>query len=146
MMLTILEKILYLREISLFRNLGGDELLAIAKITLDRNIPANDLLFLENTVGDELYIIVQGKVEIYTSPAGKDVRIAVMGKNEYFSEMSILDDTVRSASARTLTDCKFLILKKDFFKELVFEYPDIALEIIKVFSQRIRDNVKSKSF
>jgi len=60
--------------------------------------------------------------------------------------MALVDDIVRSATVRTEEESRFLVLHKQEFKEIVREYPQIALQICKALSGRIRklhDKVKT---
>ncbi|MBW1826547.1 MAG: cyclic nucleotide-binding domain-containing protein, partial [Deltaproteobacteria bacterium] len=58
---------------------------------------------------------------------------------DYFGEMALFEDAVRSVSIRIEEPSRFMVLNKQEFKELVREYPQIALEICKVLSGRIRN-------
>ncbi|HUU80805.1 MAG TPA: cyclic nucleotide-binding domain-containing protein, partial [Acidobacteriota bacterium] len=58
---------------------------------------------------------------------------------DYFGEMALFEDDVRSATIRTAEESHLLVLHKREFAEIVREYPQIALHICKVLSQRIRE-------
>ena len=98
------------------------------------------IIFNENVMGDVLYIIKKGSVQIYkVLGSGQEKTLAVLHEQAFFGEMSLLDDSPRSASARAMEDSTLLNVDKDSFKEVVNEYPEIAFEIFKVFSQRLRE-------
>ena len=83
--------------------------------------------------------MIRGEVSVIKD-IGKpnEIEIDRMRNGEYFGEMALFGDTVRSVSIRTEKPSDFMVLYKQEFKEIVREYPQIALEICKVLSSRIR--------
>jgi CRP-like cAMP-binding protein len=69
---------------------------------------------------------------------GNEESIDQMSSGSTFGEMALIDDAPRSATIRTMTPCRFLILHKQQFKETAMEFPRIALQICSVLSRRIR--------
>ena len=139
-MLSIMETILFLKRIPIFSNIHGEGLKRIADIAQEKVYEAGKVVFLENEMGDVLYIIKKGSVQIYkVLGSGDSKTLAVLHEQAFFGEMSLLDDAPRSASARAMEDSTLLAIDKESFKEVVNEYPEIAFEIFKVFSQRLRE-------
>lgn len=139
-MLSIMETILFLKRIPIFSNIHGEGLKRIADIAQEKVYEAGKVVFQENEMGDVLYIIKSGAVQIYkVLGSGQEKTLAVLHTQAFFGEMSLLDDSPRSASARAAQDSTLLAVDKESFKEVVNEYPEIAFEIFKVFSQRLRE-------
>ncbi len=137
-MLSIMETILFLKRIPIFCNIHGEGLKRIADIAQEKVFEAGKVIFLENEMGDVLYIIKKGAVQIYKVLAnGQEKTLATLREQAFFGEMAILDDAPRSASARAAEDSLLLAVDKESFKDVVNEYPEIAFEIFKVFSQRL---------
>ena len=65
-------------------------------------------------------------------------RFDELKEGEYFGEMALFEDVVRSASIRTERETRLLVLNKIEFKEIVREYPKIAMNICRILSERIR--------
>ena len=83
--------------------------------------------------------MIEGEVSVIKDLGEiNEVEIDRMTDGEYFGEMALFENTVRSASIRTEKPSAFMVLHKQEFKEIVREYPQIALEICKVLSGRIR--------
>jgi CRP-like cAMP-binding protein len=83
--------------------------------------------------------MIEGEVSVIKDLGEiNEVEIDRMTDGEYFGEMALFEDTVRSVSIRTEKPSAFMVLYKQEFKEIVREYPQIALEICKVLSGRIR--------
>jgi CRP-like cAMP-binding protein len=139
-MISIMETILFLKRIPLFSNIHGDGLKRIADISVEKVVEAGDMIFGEGEIGDVLYIIKKGSVKIFKKlETGEEKTLAVLKEQQYFGEMAILDDSTRSASARANEDSIILSVDKENFREVVKEFPEIAFEIFKVFSQRLRE-------
>ncbi len=135
-----METILFLKRIPIFSNIHGEGLKRIADIAQEKVFEADNVIFHENEMGDVLYIIKKGAVQIYKMlGSGQEKTLASLHEQAFFGEMSLLDDSPRSASARATQDSTLLAVDKDSFKEVVNEYPEIAFEIFKVFSQRLRE-------
>jgi CRP/FNR family transcriptional regulator, cyclic AMP receptor protein len=102
-------------------------------------IPSGETIFLESQPGDFLYAIVDGKVEIRK---GEKV-LALLGEGEIFGEMAMLDNSPRSASAIAQTDCKVVRVNQDRFLKLLIRTPFFAVEVMRVMSERLRQNIES---
>jgi CRP/FNR family cyclic AMP-dependent transcriptional regulator len=126
--------------------LAPETLRAIAATGVARSYPKNTILINEGDVGDSLYIVLSGRVKVYSSnPAGREVVIAFHGPGEYVGEMS-LDGSPRSASVMTLEPTTCALVARASFREFILAHPDFALHLIEKLIQRVRlttENVKS---
>ena len=93
--------------------------MGLSKGVSQLHFETNEIIFHEGDVGDYLYIIARGEVEIYRERNGKKQVIATLGKGEYFGEMSLLNQTCRSATVQCLSPVDVIALKKNDFKILV---------------------------
>ena len=80
-----------------------------------------EVIFHEGDIGDYLYIIVSGSVEVYKEADGKTV--ATLHQGEFFGEMVSLNQKTRSLSARCATVTDLLAVRKGEFDLLIFELP-----------------------
>ncbi len=136
---TISEKIVLLKGIELFESLSVGELAAIGSIAEEVEFPVGEVIIKEGDAGDMLFLIVSGEVSVIKDMDGlNEFEIDRMTDGKYFGEMALFEDTVRSVSIRTEKPSAFMVLHKQEFKEIVREYPQIALEICKALSGRIR--------
>ncbi|PCI78064.1 pyridine nucleotide-disulfide oxidoreductase [Candidatus Aerophobetes bacterium] len=99
----------------------------------------NELIFSQGDVGDYLYIIVKGDVEIIKTHEGKETILAKLGKGEYFGEMALLAQEPRQASVRCLTPVDVLALKKSDFGILIANFAELKKEIEQVQHKRFND-------
>lgn len=137
-MLMTVEKVLHLKAVPLFASLPSEELAGLAEIAEEQSFPAEAVIFKENDRGDELYVLVSGRVRVYRTMDSTEQTIAILGPRECFGEMAVLDDEPRSASIATLEDSVTLKIRREDFLELVIDRPQFAFEIFKVLTRRLR--------
>jgi CRP-like cAMP-binding protein len=102
---------------------------------------AGELIIREGDVGDCMYVIQDGQVEVFTEKRGKEVQLAIHGPGSFFGEMALFDRDVRSASVRTVGEARILTIDKRNFMRRVHEDPSLAFRIVETMSQRIRELV-----
>ncbi len=126
--------------------LAQDTLRAIAASGVVRHFPKNAVLINEGEHGDSLFILLSGKVKVYTSnEQGKEFIIDFHGPGEYVGEMS-LDGAPRSASVMTVEPTSCAVVSRAHFREFLLAHPDFALHLIEKLIERVRrttENVKS---
>ena len=137
--ISITEKILYLKKINLFEGLSVSELAAVASVTEEIVYPPGEIVINEGDTGETMYLILQGEVSVIKGrEKGHEIELDRIGTGDYFGEMALFEDVVRSASIRTEKESHLLVLHKLEFSEIVREYPQIALQICKELSGRLR--------
>jgi len=135
-MLTSVDRLLFVRNVPIFKELRDDFLVRLASIMDELSFPEQHTIFTEGQEGRALYIVVKGRVKVHLL----DGQILTeLDKGTFFGEMSLFDAEPRSASVTTLTSCDCLILTQHQLYEAIDETPGIAINIIRVLSQRIRE-------
>lgn len=137
-MLSMMEVVIALRRIPLFASVHGEGLKRLADVVQEKAVKAGELIFAESDLGEEIYLVHRGAVEIFQSLVGRELDIGLVREGGYFGEMAIIDELPRSASARAREDSVLLVLAKHDFRMAVQDYPDIALEVMKELSRRLR--------
>jgi len=103
----------------------------------EREFLEGETIFKEGEIGDEIYLIEEGEVEIFKEIEGKEKVIAILKKGEVFVEMSVLDGKPRSASARALKDTVLRIMNKEALIEYIRQNPFIEY-LINTLIERLR--------
>lgn len=136
-----------LNKVSLFEGLPDSDLKQISNLATVRTFPRNTVIISEGDNSDSMYVVLAGKVKVYLSDdEGKEIIINILKEGDYFGELALLDESPRSASVMTLEDCRFAVLSKRAFDECLKSNPEIALQVIRGLSARLRyltENVKS---
>lgn len=103
-----------------------------------KEVPKGTILFRENEPGQEMYIIQSGSVRISKKVRDIEKTLTILGKGEFFGEMSILNDKPRSATAEVIEDAKLLVIDPQTFETMIRNNAEIALRIIKHLSARLQ--------
>jgi CRP/FNR family transcriptional regulator, cyclic AMP receptor protein len=99
----------------------------------------NDVIFEEGSTGHELFVVLDGKIDIVKlTDAGKTV-IVTLGKGEFFGEMAVIDGSSRSATAiAAAPHTRVMRINHARFVYLVSQQPAFALMIMDALSKRLR--------
>jgi CRP-like cAMP-binding protein len=97
-------------------------------------IPAGEVIFSEGEAGSEMYGIVDGEVELRTATR----RIAILGADDVFGEMALVDASPRMATAVATTETTLAVIDKHRFLFLVHETPTFALQVMSAMADRFR--------
>lgn len=140
-----------LAAIHLFRGLTTRGFECIAAIANEEIHERNTLVFREGETGQKLYLIREGKVRISRKLAGMgEEALAILGPGETFGEMSLIDETPRSADAHVHERCRLLVITRRAFEEVLFNHKDVAYEIlwnfVRILSQRLRETNDKMAF
>ncbi len=107
--------------------------------TLSREIYRDgDVIIRQGEVGDCMYVLQSGQVEIVRAKDGVEVRLGVCGEGDFIGEMAIFQREVRSATVRALRETRVLVLHKDTFLRQVHEDPSLAYRMMQKMSSRAR--------
>jgi len=107
--------------------------------TLGKVYEDGEIVIQEGEVGNCMYVIQEGKVEVLIKKNGKEVQLAVRGEGDFFGEMAIFERDVRSASVRALGSARILTIDKRNFLRRISQDPSLAFRIVETMSHRIRE-------
>jgi CRP/FNR family cyclic AMP-dependent transcriptional regulator len=130
-----------LMKIPVFQGLDRGELRKIRLILHQREYKKNEVIFNEGDAGLGMYIIIVGSVEIVCEHE-KHV-LAELGEGDFFGELSLLDDSPRSASAITRAPCRILCFFKPELLDLIDRNPKLGSKILFKLAWTISERLKS---
>ncbi len=135
----LMQRLLALRKVPLFSELSLDRLEAIHQLMSETQFLRGEVVVREGDPADDLYVLIEGELEIYKDHGTKDERLLnTQNPIAYMGEIAILDGSPRSATAIASKDSRLLRLGGEPFKEIVLQTPEISFEIFKVLTARIR--------
>jgi hypothetical protein len=108
-------------------------------ITL-RQFEPGEVIIKEHDMGETAYIIERGRVEVTKELEGKTVHLGSIGAGETFGEMSMIDDKPRSATVTAVEETVAREIHRDAFFESLQTDPEIAVSILKVLFERLRES------
>ena len=114
----------------------------IEKSTFEKQVRMFDqgaVIFRENEQGSEMFIIIQGMVEIRKSTGPSSSKIlTTLQKGDMFGEMAIIEKQPRSATAVAVQPTRVLVLNDRLYDSMLGSNPDFARKMNRVLSERIR--------
>ena len=96
-------------------------------------------IFAQGDLGTEMYIILEGDVEIVKNINHESHVLSSLEKGDFFGEMAILENVPRTADAVAKTEVKALVINGSRFDEMLHKDPEIAVRIIRKYSKRLRE-------
>jgi serine/threonine protein phosphatase PrpC/CRP-like cAMP-binding protein len=131
-------KLEILHQMPLFRFASYQEIVRVLNITNVRTFAVGDTVVAEGDEGDELFIVLTGRVAVHAG----GVAIASLGPGHHFGEMALVDKSPRSASVTAELDSRLLTIKRRDFFDLVRKDHDVAVKLLwsflGVLTQRLR--------
>lgn len=132
-----------LRKLSLFSDLTLPELAVVDALLHRRDYLESEVIFDEGEVGQTIYFLLHGEVTICRQGDSDDGRLTRLGPGEFFGELGLLGDSMRTAQALAATDCHLLVLFRDDFSELMDSHLRVAHKIgrqlLRHIGQRLRE-------
>ncbi len=128
-----------LRQFNIFARLDDQEIRDLAAQLDSKHYLKGQRLFSVGDPGGSMFLIASGQVEIYIVDDGGDkIVLSVAGPGEMFGEMSLIDNRPRSAYARAIEETDVLVAVQEDLISLVQAHPDSALDLLAIFSTRLR--------
>ena len=87
--------------------------------------------------GDAAYVVLSGTADVIVGPLGDEIKVADVGENAIVGEIAVLCAVARTATVRATSPVQALRIRKDHFLELVHDFPQVAIEIMKQLANRL---------
>jgi CRP/FNR family transcriptional regulator, cyclic AMP receptor protein len=131
---------LLLRNVPLFAVLTENQLEVLTSVVSRRSFPRGTTIIAAGDMTDSLYVIISGRLKVMmTDDDGGEVILAILGPNEFFGEMGLLDDHPRSASVVAIEPCELLSLAKKDFKKCMAENFEMTMTVLRGIVKRLRE-------
>ena len=129
-----------LKQVPFFADLNPEELEQLAARLVPRRFGAGQIIFHHGDPGGLLYIISKGKIKItYSTLDGQEALLAILGADDFFGELALLDEAPRSATAEAIETTEALTLHREDFIRFIRNNPDFSLHVLQTLTQRIRN-------
>lgn len=132
-----------LREVGLFGALSDEFLQHLTESLSVVRVMVGETVFREGDPAREMYVVLDGEMEVLKkSRRGRETRVAILGPNDAFGEMSIIDMQPRSATVRALGSARLLKISTEEMDALyrydLKSYTLIVLNLARDLSRRLR--------
>lgn len=135
------QRLSLLTRVGLFDRVPAQDLEPISALAMPVQFRAGDVLFREGDEAEDLYLLVDGEVDVVTASQG---RVAVLATGECVGEMGVLDSAPRSATVTALSSVRALRIARPDFEDLLELFPAVARGIISVLTERLRKTQASR--
>ena len=98
-----------------------------------------DAIVNQGEAGNCMFVIQDGQVEVIRSDNGSDVRLAILGRGEFFGELSLFSNNQRSATVRAKGDVRVITVDKKIFLGRIQEDLSLAFRIFQTMADRIKE-------
>ena len=127
-----------LRKSPLFARVPDAALHDAARIVIERQFPAGEVLLEQDVPGDTLHFLIQGAVRVTrTSLAGRERILGDIYAPSVVGETAVLDHGERSASVQALTDVRTLMLHREHFEQLLQRHPRLLWNLTVLLAGRV---------
>ena len=131
---------LLLRNVPLFSALPEQQLALLTSVVSRKSFPRGATIIAKDDITESLYVVISGRLKVMMSDEeGREVILAILGPNEFFGEMGLLDDSPRSASVVALEACEMLSLSKRDFKKCLADNFEMAMTVMRGLVKRLRE-------
>ncbi len=129
-----------LKTIPLFSLLSDHQLAALFPAIQHRTYPRHSVMLRAGEKADALYVMLAGRAKVVIDDGeGRQVTLTVISANEFFGEMSLIDDKPRSASVEAIDQCEVLYISKAAFMTCLKDNFEIAMMILRAVVGRLRE-------
>lgn len=133
-----------IRTSTLFKDVEPHVLSELERIAFTRTYPGDEVIFLELSEGNELFIIDSGTVSIQFALANQDqhYQIVELGPGDVLGEVSFIENGQRSATAIAETDVQMVVLECDRLRHICEQNPvsgyKILMAVSRILCERLR--------
>jgi CRP-like cAMP-binding protein len=136
----VFDKEQLLGQHALLRHLSREQLQELAATTLLDNFQRGQTIFQKGDPGDSMMAVIRGRVKICShSPGGKELVLNIIPQGAVFGEIGMLDGEPRTADAIAMEETDLLVLERAKFLPFIERHPDIALRMVSVLCERLRN-------
>ena len=133
-MYSIIEKVIFLQDIDVFKEVRVEDLAHIAAITEEVTFQPGTNLYEVNDSADSLYLVLDGKVRLHRN--GQE--ISVSGPHEALGTWALFDNQPRVATATTLEETLVLKISREDFYDLLSDHVRIAEAMLRSLARSLR--------
>ena len=132
----------FMKSIPYFSGLSPAELDSIKQSIFEKRAERGEIILFEGEPAEALFFVVSGVVKVFkTSAEGKEQILSIVRPGESFNDVPIFDEGSNPASAQAMGPVVLYGIRKNELKVTLQNHPQVALNIIKVLAERVRQLV-----
>lgn len=129
-----------INKVPIFNNLTNEEMEEVSNITTHKKYRKYETIYLAGEKSERLYVINSGKVKItrISAETGKEQIIRILEPGDFMGELSLFNSSILESNAETLEETSICIIEGNKLKNIINDYPDIAIKILEAISNRLK--------
>jgi HEAT repeat protein len=143
--LSVIERVLFLRKVSLFADLSPADLDRVARLIEERGYADGEVIAAEGELGEELHIVVEGTIRVVQGEERSERELARRTAGDVVGEMSLIAQAPRIASLVADGPVRTIRLGRHEFESMLRERPGVALAVMRVLVQRLAEGHRTES-
>jgi CRP-like cAMP-binding protein len=134
---TLEDEVDVLRRIPLFAKVEPSMLKLLAFTSQRVTYAKGQELFHQGDPGDAAYVIIKGIADVLVDAPDGPISVAQVKRNAFVGDIAILCDVPRTATVKAISELEALKILKEQFLQLIAEFPEIAVEVMRVLADRL---------
>jgi CRP/FNR family transcriptional regulator, cyclic AMP receptor protein len=118
----------------------------IASFPVGVEYQAGSDIIKENEIGDFMFVVLSGQVDIIKKPQVKELLIATLGPGIFVGEGALVSGAPRNATVRAKTPVKIAYFDRAAYNKMITIDPIISATLMKVHKERCKDTLKKVNF
>jgi CRP/FNR family transcriptional regulator, dissimilatory nitrate respiration regulator len=129
----------FISSIPLFNGLPDDQIVAIQKIAVEKQINKGEIIFSEGDEGRGFFVIAEGRVKVFkVSTEGKEQILHIFGRGQPFGEVPVFTGQRFPANAQAIDKTRVLFFPRSSIVDLISANPSLALNMLAIMSKKLR--------
>ena len=133
----------FVRQVPLFADLTAKEIGELVRSSQLLFASAGERIIEEGAPGNSMFIVLDGELEVTKREGDRDILLATRRPGEFLGEMSLLEQTPRSASVRAVQQSTLLAIGPEAFHALLSHRPAAATTLLRTVAGRLRSTEAS---
>jgi CRP-like cAMP-binding protein len=126
-----------IKNVPLFSRVSKRELQQVASLADEIDLPAGKEIIREGERGREFFVILDGEAEVRK----RGQKIAMLSEGDFAGEIALVSRVPRTATVKTTTPVRALVVTDQSFRSLLRQSPDIQLKILEALAERVEPTV-----
>ncbi len=105
---------------------------------LVKKVKAGALIFKEGDFDKAMYIVIEGRVQLYSTRNNRDADLAIIQKHNFFGDIEMFGKKPRCMSAKAITDCKLAVFKNRIqLEQFIAQNPSFTGRTLRMMGERL---------
>ena len=129
-----------LKGVDLFSSLSDEQIDLISEVAVEKTYSKDENIIIEDDDSNHgFFLIAEGELKVYLCGTdGKETILSLLERGDFFGEMSLIDGEPRSASVKSCTASKLILIRREDFLLQINRFPDLAMSLMSELSLRLR--------